>query len=79
MDTKKQINEFCISRKAENLCSLAHLSILYKIIENQEREIKMRQMKNNIVKEILKNVRPPRNDQINRIIKEIMRVIQTKE
>jgi F0F1-type ATP synthase gamma subunit len=79
VDTKKQINEFCIGRKAENFCSLAHLSILNKLIENQERETKMRQMKNNIVEDIMKNVRPSRNDQTNRILKEIMRVIQSKE
>ena len=74
-DVKKQIEGFC-SGKSMDFCSVKHLEILYKLIEEKERKIRMKQMKDNIIKEIVNSIRGiTRKQTKNKIVKEIMKSI----
>jgi hypothetical protein len=58
MDVKKQITEFCMG-KYEDFCSVEHLIMVNRIIDDKAEELKKRQlrkMKDSIIKEITRNI-----------------------
>jgi len=73
---KSLIASYC-EGKSQNFCSVEHLKMMNKIIEDRERRKRLRIMKDNIVKEIIMNIRYTRKDQTReRLIKEIIKDIQ---
>ena len=57
-DVKKQITEFCMG-KYEDFCSVEHINMVHKIIDDNAKELKkrqMRKMKESIIKEITQNI-----------------------
>ena len=76
MDIKKKIEEYCIG-KSQNFCSVEHLVLLHKLIEEKERKIRMKLMKDNILKEIIQNIRGVKQRQIkDKIVKDLIKSIQ---
>jgi hypothetical protein len=58
IDVKKQINDFCMG-KYEDFCSVEHINMVHKIIDDNAKELKkrqMRKMKESIIKEITQNI-----------------------
>ena len=58
IDVKKQITEFCMG-KYEDFCSVEHINMVHKIIDDQLKDLKqrqMRKMKESIIKEITRNI-----------------------
>ena len=58
MDVKKQITEFFMG-KYEDFCSVEHLIMVNRIIDDKAEELKkrqMRKMKDSIIKEITRNI-----------------------
>jgi transposase len=76
INIKSLIAGYC-EGKSKNFCSVENLKIMNTIIEDRERRKRMRIMKDNIIKEIIMNIRHTRKDQMKeRIIKEIIKDIQ---
>lgn len=75
-DLKKQIEGYCVG-KSQDFCSVEHLLMIHKLIEEKERKIRMKQMKDNVIKEIVNSIRGLRKIQIKeRIVKELIKSIQ---
>ena len=75
-DSKNKIEKHCI-RNPRNVCPIKQPQILSKLTEDQERKLKLKQMKDKIVQEIMNNVRGINHKQIkNNIVKEIVKNIQ---
>ena len=73
---KKDIEGFCRG-KSEDFCSVKHLEMLYKLIEEKERKMRMKQMKDNIIQEIVNSIRGINRKQAkNNIVKGIIKDIQ---
>ena len=75
--TKKGLIAGYCEGKSQNFCSVEHLKMMNKIIEDRERRKRLKTMKDNILKEIIMNIRYTRKDQMReRLIKEIIKDIQ---
>ena len=76
MDIKKKIEEYCIG-KSQNFCSVEHLVLLHRLIEDKERKIRMKIMKDNVLQEIIQNIRGVKHKHIkDKIVKDLIKSIQ---
>ncbi len=76
IDIKKKIEEYCIG-KSQDFCSVEHLLMIHKLIEEKERKIRMKLMKENILKEIIQNIRGVKQKHIkDKIVKDLIKSIQ---